>query len=84
MFVFVCVSVCVSVCASVCVSVCFLFLFVFVFVFACLDVCVCVDDIYMRPVGPSFINYVTGGIIYICLMSRNYYTVHLFICLSII
>ena len=61
-------------------------------IFACLDVSVCVDDIYMRPVCPSFINYyVTGGIIYICLMSRNYRTlahyyrtVYLFICLSII
>ena len=55
-------------CNSVCVCV-------GVGVFACLDVCVCLDDICMRPVCPSFINYyVTGGIIYICLMSRNYRT----------
>ena len=60
-FVFACLLVCVCVFVCVCGGV-----------FACLDVCV--DDIYMRPVCPSFINYVTGGIIYICLMSRNYRT----------
>ena len=59
-FVFVCVFACLLVCVGV---------------FACLDVCVCVDYICMRPVCPSLINYyVTGGIIYICLMSRNYRT----------
>ena len=60
------------------VCVCVVFLCVWVCVFACLCVCVCacvsVRDIYiyMRPAYPSHINYVTGGIIYIRSMGRNY------------
>ena len=77
------VSMCVWLCACALVFECvcgcvFVFLCGCVGVCLCLLVCVCacvsVRDIYiyMRPAYPSHINYVTGGIIYIRSMGRNY------------